>query len=78
LGLISNLLHTRLSSWLTLAIGGLIIPPLLIEALIASSSNRFWNWNYLSLGITMITISFLLTKWLSYSQKLSLRNSPKL
>jgi hypothetical protein len=73
LGLISNLLQTRLSGWLTLTIGGLIIPPLLIEAIIASNSNRFWNWNYPSLGITFITISFLLTKWLSHPQKLSLK-----
>jgi glycopeptide antibiotics resistance protein len=73
LGLISNFLQTRLLGWLTLAIGGLIIPPFLIEGIIASNSNRFWNWNYLSLGITFITISFLLTKWLSHSQKLSLR-----
>jgi VanZ family protein len=74
LGLISNLLRTRLLGWLILTLGGLIIPPLLIEAIIASNSNRFWNWNYLSLGITVLTISFLLTKWLSHSQKLSLRN----
>jgi hypothetical protein len=62
LGFISNLLKTRLTGWFILIIGGLVIPPLLIETIIATNSNRFWNWQYLSLGISVITISFLLTK----------------
>lgn len=72
LGLIAKLLQTRLIGWSIFLIGGLIMPPLIIEAIITSNSNRFWNWHYLSLGLTVLTVSFMLTKWLNKTSKISL------
>ena len=63
-GAISNFLHTRLLGFIAFLIGGLIIPPLIIETIIANSSDRYWNGSYLSIGIAVIIISFLVTKLL--------------
>lgn len=63
-GAIFNFLQTRLLGFMTFLISGLIIPPLMIETIIANTSDRYWNGSYLSIGLAMIIISFLLTKLL--------------
>ncbi len=68
-GVISNFLRTRLLGFITFLIGGLIVPPLIIETIIANSSDRYWNGSYLSIGIAVIIISFLLTKLLFKSRQ---------
>ena len=69
-GLILNRLYINQSSWLFFIIGGLIIPPLMIEGIIATISYRDWTWQYLSLGIIILSISFLLTK--AWQQKVKM------
>lgn len=67
-GTISNFLKVRSLGLVAFLIGGLIVPPLIIESIIVSTRDRHWNWSYFSLGIAVITISFLLTK-LSFDKR---------
>lgn len=67
-GVIYNFLHTRLLGFITFLIGGLIVPPLIIETIIATNSDRYWNSSYLTIGLAVIIISFLLTK-LSFNKR---------
>ncbi|VEP17932.1 conserved membrane hypothetical protein [Hyella patelloides LEGE 07179] len=60
-GLIFKRLRTRLLGLSILIITGLILPPSIVEAIIINSSIRSWSWSFLVLGITVLTISFLLT-----------------
>ena len=69
-GLILNRLYINRRSWVFFIIGGLIIPAFAIESIIATTSYRDWNWQYLSLGIIILSISFLLTQ--AWKQKVKM------
>ena len=62
LGAIIYILNPLFSDRLKLVLLGIGIPPFLVETIIVSSENRDWNWQYLSLSMTILIISFCLTK----------------
>lgn len=72
-GILFNLLQIRSRAYLSLVLSGLIVPPLLIEGLIATM-NRVWSWSYLGLGCAVMMMSFVFTK-LYYQVKLSRQKS---
>lgn len=64
-GFIYRLLKkSRLGSSLLLS-SGLLLPPLLIEGIIVSTSDRSLSWQYLGLGLTTVILSFLLVLFIT-------------
>ena len=62
-GLIYRLLKTSQIGAIALIISGLVVPPLLIEGMIISTSDRNFSWQYPLLGLAVLSISFCLTRF---------------
>ena len=63
--MIWKLIHFNRQGLSLFIITGLFLPSLIIEAMIAGLSDRPWNWQYFSLGLVILFVSFVGARFVS-------------